>query len=84
MVSISREEYGAFKGLEAEVAKLKKEPDWFKECLKLHNKKQFGASSEKTSDLCIFNDAETYANTFEPEPELSKVKEHYARQQKKR
>lgn len=83
MVSISREEYEAFKGLEAEVAKLKKELDWFKECLKLHNKKQFGASSEKTSDLCIFNEAETYAKTSEPEPELSKVKEHYRKGSRK-
>jgi hypothetical protein len=52
---------------------------WFISQIRLAKHKQFGISSEKTSDLqlSIFNEAESSADITIPEPKLAEVKAHY-------
>lgn len=83
-VSISREEYN---NLISENVNLKQQVNWLEECLKLRNKKIFGASSERSTNedsdqLSFFNEAEIYGNADMAEPELTEVKTHYRKSKK--
>lgn len=83
-VCISKEEYN---NLINENSNLKQKINWLEECLKLKNKKIFGASSERNTNedsdqLSIFNEAEKYGDVNKAEPELSEVKTHYRKSKK--
>jgi uncharacterized coiled-coil protein SlyX len=55
------------------IQRLENQIQWLTEQMKLAKKRQFGASSEQTTDgqLCIFNEAEQNAVPDAPEPEIS-------------
>lgn len=61
------------------IAELEQQVQWFISQIRLAKHKQFGISSEKTSDLqlSIFNEAESSADITIPEPKLAEVKAHY-------
>ncbi|MFC5773216.1 IS66 family transposase [Ectobacillus antri] len=63
--------------LEKQKAELEAKLRWFQEQFRLHQQRQFGASSEKTDrdqlELNLFNEAETEANPSLPEPTLETI-----------
>ena len=82
IITISRAEYDELMAAKAKNAELSQQNNWLMERLKLNNKKLFGSSSEKTEQedsdqLCLFNEAEAFADESAPEPEISDVKAHH-------
>ena len=61
------------------IAELEQQVQWLMSQFRLAKHKQFGTSSEQTdsSQMSIFNEAESNANLIAPEPELTEVKTHY-------
>jgi len=81
-ITISRAEYDELLAAKAQASELAQQNNWLMERLKLNNKKLFGSSSEKTEQedsdqLCLFNEAEAFADESAPEPEISDVKAHH-------
>ena len=61
------------------IAELEQQVEWFMSQIRLAKHKQFGASSEHTNStqLSIFNEAESTFDLTVPEPEITEVKAHY-------
>ena len=61
------------------IAELEQQVKWFMSQIRLAKHKQFGVSSEQTNStqLSIFNEAESTSDLNIPEPELAEVKAHY-------
>lgn len=61
------------------IAELEQQVKWFMSQIRLAKHKQFGVSSEQTNStqLSIFNEAESTSDLNIPEPELTGVKAHY-------
>jgi len=80
-VTISKEEYKNLIALKAENSNLRSQVDFLMEQMRLARHKQFGSSSEKSeyysSQLNLFNEAETNANDKTAEPEITEIKKHY-------
>lgn len=90
-VCISREDYDKLindnENLTSEIVNLKQKVNWLEECMKLKNKKIFGASSERNTNedsdqLSLFNEVETYGDVNAVEPEITEVKAHYRKVKK--
>jgi Transposase and inactivated derivatives len=80
-VTISKEEYKNLISLKAENSNLRSQVDFLMEQMRLARHKQFGSSSEKSeydsSQLNLFNEAETGADDKTVEPEITEIKKHY-------
>lgn len=61
------------------IAELEQQVEWFMSQIRLAKHKQFGASSEQTNStqLSIFNEAESTSDLTIPEPGITEVKSHY-------
>ena len=61
------------------IAELEQQIQWLMSQIHLAKHKQFGVSSEHTTDnqISLFNEAELNADLAVPEPELTQIKTHY-------
>ena len=61
------------------IAELEQQIQWLMSQIHLAKHKQFGVSSENTTDnqISLFNEAELNADLAVPEPELTQIKTHY-------
>lgn len=71
--------YSVIEEKDHEIAALNEKVNWLMEQFHLAKHKQFGTSSEQTSNgqLSLFNEAESNADLTAPEPGITEVKAHY-------
>lgn len=80
-VTIGKEEYEDLIASKAHLAHLERQVEYLLGQMRLSRHRQFGPSSEKseydTEQLNLFNEAEVFAASEAPEPELVEVEKHY-------